>query len=260
MASKLGSATSRIAADDRTRRYARLAAMSRAHGPRLHRSRGERRRRDGDPGRRRRRRSRHCPGSGCGPSRASTRPNPWASSTSPSSATRSSPLDVPAGDDPAARCARPAGLAQGRWSAVRSPGPRALGPARAGPGPADLRSRADRGGAPARGPLERRRARIPRRPRSCWSSRTRRRATPVRARAALGRRALAGAARLGRDGRHRASPAGGHRRSGRRPPDRPLGRRDRPLGQRSGARGRAHLRCVVSARRARFVSPGAGSG
>ena len=52
--------------------------------------------------------------------------------------------------------------------------------------------------------------------------------SPLRSRAAIGRRPLARPARLGRDRRHGPPPAGGHRRPGRRAPDRPLGRRHRP--------------------------------
>ena len=59
-----------------------------AHGPRVHRSRGERRRRDGDPGRGRRVRSRSCPASGSAACRVSTPPSRSASRISRSSATR----------------------------------------------------------------------------------------------------------------------------------------------------------------------------
>ena len=56
---------------------------------------------------------------------------------------------------------------------------------------------------------------------------------PVRPRAALGPGALAGAARLGRDRRHREASAGSHRRAGRRASDRPLGRGRAEAGSRA---------------------------
>ena len=130
--------------------------MSRPHGPRLHRPRGERRRPDGDPRLGRRRGRATCPACGCGASPACTPPSRWASPTSPSSATRSSRVDVPARRGSGPGRPRAPDHAQGAGTRIRPPGPGTLGAARTGPGPADLRSRADRHRTPARRPVQRR--------------------------------------------------------------------------------------------------------
>ena len=223
MASKLGSATSRIAADDRTRRYARLAAMSeqtvRAYiglGANVGDATG-----DADRGRRhalaalpgvrlravsrlyvtepgRRHRPARVPQRGRGPGRArgpgpgaSVRSRCWRRSRSWSAR-------------PAASHAGAGARVSWTWTCSSSGGPR---------------SRSS--GRPRRAPTTPRRIR--RRRRSCWSCPTPRPASACSC-SRRSRMSPAGSCRPAGARRSRPPrPAGGRRRRGCGPPDRPTG-------------------------------------
>ena len=107
------------------------------------------------------------PASACAASRGCTRPLRSGVTDQPEFRNAVVALDVPSGPDPATRCARAAGRAQGDRAGVRPPPPAALGPARARPRPARL-GRASPGGRPAgRGPRRSMPPETPRRPPGC---------------------------------------------------------------------------------------------
>ena len=133
--------------------------MSQPPGPRVHRSGCQRRRLGRDAGRRRRGACSSPRIAGFAASLGSMRRARWASPTNPTSTTRSWRSTCRAGQDPADRRDRAARPAQGARTLVRTAGAAAVGPARARPRPARVRSRPPVRRASAGGPIARRRPR-----------------------------------------------------------------------------------------------------